>query len=336
MTASPDRPAGPAGAGGPDERPASRFAPDFLTEMFRNPLDAGYAEAAERRATQGPDSPSRVRWGRLARTVVLLATGFLLAVAYHQTVAAKPESTKVRDGLISDVKKSRDNADDLQRQADVLRSQVAAERDAALTNAGVNADALANLEIAAGLAEVKGDGAVVKVGDAPQPLDPVTGQPSNKVNLGAVRDLDLQAIANELWHQGAEAIAINGERLTSTSTIRTAGNTILVDFRPLTNPYEVVAIGPGDLDKRFSRSYTGQLFTDYAQRYAMAVSVKHRSKITLAAGPDPQLIYAKPVPSGSPAPSAPPPSAPPSGAPSGKPSGKSSGHPATPSPSGGH
>jgi uncharacterized protein YlxW (UPF0749 family) len=306
-----------------ESRGSNRFGPDFLTEMFRNPLDAGYAEAAARRAKHGPDSPARVRWGRLARTLVLVATGFLLMVAYQQTVAAKPEATKVRDGLVSDVKKSRADADDLQRQADVLRSQVAAERDAALTSAGVDAQALANLEIAAGLAEVKGDGAVVRLGDAPQPVDPVTGQPSGKPNLGRVLDRDLQAVANELWHQGAEAISINGERLTSTSTIRTAGNTILVDFRPLTGPYEVLAIGPKDLDKRFSRSATGQLFAAYSDRYGMSVSVKKRSKITMAAGPDPQLIYARPVPSGSPSPG---PSKPPSGGPSGgTPSPKPSG-----------
>jgi uncharacterized protein YlxW (UPF0749 family) len=295
-------------------RPAQRFAPDFLTEMFRNPLDAGYAEAAARRQREGADSPARLRWGRLARTIVLLVIGFLLAVAYHQTVAAKPESARVHDNLVKELKSSRTEADNLQRDADVLRSQVAAERDAALAGTGIDPTELTNLEVAAGLAEVKGDGAVVRLGDAPQPVDPVTGQPSTKRNLGKVLDLDLQAVANELWHQGAEAIAINGERLTSTSTIRTAGTTILVDFRPLSSPYEVVAIGPGDLDKKFSRSITGQKFAAYADQYGMSVSVKHRSKITMPGGPEPELIYAHPVPTGSPSPTAPAsPTTPPTG-----------------------
>ena len=57
--------------------------------------------------------------------------------------------------------------------------------------------------------------------------------------------VDLQNVANALWAAGAEAIAINGQRLTATSTIRAAGNAILVDFRPVTSPYEVSAIGPG-------------------------------------------------------------------------------------------
>jgi uncharacterized protein YlxW (UPF0749 family) len=313
------------------EPKTQRFAPDFLTEMFRNPLDAGYAEAAARREREGADSPTRVRWGRLARTIVLLVIGFLLAVAYHQTVAAQPESTRVHDNLVSDVKKSRTEADDLQREADVLRSEVAAERDAALAGTGIDPNELANLEVAAGLAEVKGDGAVVKLGDAPQPVDPVTGQPSTTRNLGKVIDRDLQRVANELWHQGAEAIAINGERLTSTSTIRTAGTTILVDFRPLSSPYEVVAIGPSELDKKFSRSATGQLFAAIASEYGMSVSVKHRSKITMSGGPEPNLIYAHPVPTGSPSPSAPPTAGNPTTTPTGRPRPTSP----TPTPPGG-
>ncbi len=275
-----------------------------------------------------------MRRGRLARTVVLLATGFLLAIAYQQTVAAKPETGKVRDGLVSDVQKSRKQADDLQRQADALRSQVAAERNAALAGAGVDADRLAALETAAGLAAVKGNGAAVRLSDAPEPVDPLTGQPTNTKNPGRVLDRDLQAVANELWHQGAEAIAINGERLTTTSAIRTAGSTILVDFRPVSQPYEVLAIGPKDLDKKFNSSTTGQLFAALASKYGMSVSVKRRSKITLAAGPDPNLFYAKPLPSGSPSPTAPagspsgtpptgkpPTGRPPSGTPSATPSG---------------
>src|SRR5207302_160556 len=82
--------------------------------------------------------------------------------------------------------------------------------------------------------------------DAPPPVDPVTGRQTG-TNPGLVLDRDLQDVANELWHDGAEAIAINGQRLTATTTIRAAGGAILVDFRPVTAPYQVSAIGPDDL-----------------------------------------------------------------------------------------
>ena len=279
--------------------PPRRFNPDFLTEMFRNPLDAGYAEAAARRAERGPDSVRGRVSGRLARAVVLMATGFLLVVAYHQTQAAQPESSRVRAGLVTDVHSRQHETDQLQRQADRLRDEVARQRDAALAAAGTDAGALASLELATGTSKVRGAGAVVRLADAPTPVDPVTGKPTGK-NLGIVLDRDLQDVTNELWHQGAEAIAINGERLTATSTIRTAGGTILVDFRPISSPYEVSAIGPGDLAKRFTESGTGQRFRGYADNYNMQIAVRPQDELTLPAAADPRLHYAQPVPSGSP------------------------------------
>jgi uncharacterized protein YlxW (UPF0749 family) len=277
-----------------------RFAPDFLTEMFRNPLDAGYAEAAARQARQGPGSTRRQAAGRTASAVVLVAAGFLLAVAYQQTVAAKPDSARARDGLVADVRNRQAEADGLQRQADTLRDQVNREREAALADTGADTARMRNLEVGAGLSKVRGDGALVQLTDAPQPVDPVTGQATGK-NEGQVLDRDLQDVSNELWHEGAEAIAINGERLTSTTTIRTAGSTILVDFKPIVSPYQILAIGPGDLDKRFNASDTGARFRRYGTDFGMGVAVRKRSGLTLPAAPDPQLRFARPVQSSSPA-----------------------------------
>src|SRR5262249_4727236 len=123
----------PTEPGGPTEPSGGRrFAPDFLLEMFRNPLDAGYAEAAQARVRSGPPSPRRRAVGRGARTLALVVAGFLLAVAYQQTVANQPASARERDGLVANVQQRQRDADELQRKADELRDQVNRERDAAL------------------------------------------------------------------------------------------------------------------------------------------------------------------------------------------------------------
>ncbi len=280
-----------------------RIPTDYLAEMFRNPLDPGYAEAARRRAQQGPPSPARRNAGRAARAAVLVITGFLLVMAYHQTAAAQPESSRARAGLVTDVRSRQHEADLLQQQADRLRDTVARQRDAALAAAGTDAEQLERLELATGTSKVSGAGAVVRLADAPAQVDPVTGKPHVNEE-GTVFDQDLQYVANELWHDGAEAIAINGERLTATSTIRRAGSTILVDYRPIASPYLVSAIGPSDLDKRFSASSTGQRFAGYVSAYGMQVSVSAKGELTLPAAADPQLHYAEPLPSASPSPSA--------------------------------
>ena len=56
-------------------------------------------------------------------------------------------------------------------------------------------------------------------------------------------DIDLQILVNGLWESGAEAISINGHRLSNLTAIRGAGDAITVDYRSLTRPYQIEAIG---------------------------------------------------------------------------------------------
>jgi uncharacterized protein YlxW (UPF0749 family) len=50
-------------------------------------------------------------------------------------------------------------------------------------------------------------------------------------------------VVNALWASGAEAVALNGERLTSASAVRCAGNTLLLHGTLHTPPYRIAAIG---------------------------------------------------------------------------------------------
>jgi uncharacterized protein YlxW (UPF0749 family) len=278
------------------------FTPDFLTELFRNPLDPGYADAAERRAREGelPPGRRRVRGGVFA--VTLVALGFLLVVAYQQTVADEPAASSARKTLVTQVQNRRAETTGLQDQADRLRSDVAALRERELGGAAVAQ--INELEATAGLAPVRGSGARITIKDGPTPVDPVTGQQDTQA---LVKDTDLQLACNALWSEGAEAIAINGQRLTATSTIRQAGEAILVDFRPVTTPYEVVAIGPDSLARNFRDGYAGRFFKELSARYGMAFDASVAKNVTLDAATDLNLRVAQP--------STPPP-APSSGSPS--------------------
>jgi uncharacterized protein YlxW (UPF0749 family) len=272
-----------------------RPSENVLIQLFQSPLDPGYADAAARKAER-PDPP---RWRRLGgRGVTALAClliGLLFAVAYQHAVAAKPSTSKAREDLIGDVQSRRTEAEQLQKRAEALRDQVARARDNALADRG-DAERLRELAAGTGLGKVTGDGVVVTLADAPPQIDPVTGKPSDD-NPGIVLDRDLQDIANALWLCGSEAIAINGQRLTATSTIRTAGGAILVDFRPVTGPYQIAAIGTDQ--GAFTESATAQRFRRYVETYRMQFTVKAHEDLTLAAAPDPELRYAR-VPSPSP------------------------------------
>ena len=269
------------------------FTPDFLTELFRNPLDPGYADAAARKARgQGPTG-ARKRALSGITALTLAALGFLLVIAYRQTIADEPEATKARDTLIQQVQNRRSDTDALQTRADQLSDEVAQLREAELGGAAVAR--LRDLEAATGLAPVRGSGARITIGDGPTPINPVTGRQSTEAR---VRDSDLQLAANALWAAGAEAIAVNGQRLTATSTIRQAGEAILVDFQPVTTPYTIMAIGPNKLAEAFRDGYAGRFFQELVSRYGMSFSAASADNITLDAATELKLRVA--VPSTSP------------------------------------
>jgi len=58
-----------------------------------------------------------------------------------------------------------------------------------------------------------------------------------------IHEYDLRDVVNLLWAGGAEAIAINDERLVNTTSIYCVGSTIMVNDTRLSPPYEVRAIG---------------------------------------------------------------------------------------------
>ncbi|WP_431975664.1 DUF881 domain-containing protein [Micromonospora haikouensis] len=317
----PQRPRPDAADG---DAPAARvYAPDFLTELFRNPLDPGYADAAARRR-ETPPSGWRSGSARSVSLAVLVALGFLFAVAYRQTMAEEPGRSKARADLVAQIKEREAETDEMAARADRLREEVGRQRDAALS--GSQASRLRRLEAGTGLGRVRGDGVVVRLADAPPKDDgAVTGSEGGPPR---VLYTDLQKVANDLWAAGAEAVAINGQRLTATSTIRSAGAAILVDFRPVTGPYEVSAIGPGSLRDRFDDSRAAFLMRELVNSVGLSFQVREVEDLTLPAAPEPRLRYAEPSVSPSPSVSG-------SGGVEGSSGPEPSGSASSPSPSGG-
>jgi uncharacterized protein YlxW (UPF0749 family) len=273
----------------PDGEPGKRtFAPDFLTELFRNPLEAGYADAAARKAREG--APAGVRkWANSSvAAVTMVALGFLLVVAYQQTMADAPAATKARAALVEQVRQRRADTEALQARADRLGADVSALREKELGGAAVAQ--LRDLESATGLSAVRGNGAKITLGDGPTPVNAVTGE---RNTVAQVKDTDLQLATNALWSLGAEAIAINGQRLTATSTIRQAGEAILVDFRPVSTPYQVIAIGPDDLAKNFRDGYAGTFFDELVSKYGMSFDSSEVHGVTLDAANELKLRVAQ-------------------------------------------
>jgi uncharacterized protein YlxW (UPF0749 family) len=272
------------------ERRPRPYSTDLLDALFRESLDAGYAAstAAENRP------PARRALYRVLAAVTALALGFLLAVAYEKVVEEQPQRLTAREGLISDIHTRQERIDALTGQEELLRGQVNSLQAALLNDSTL--ERLGTYEAATGLRRVTGDGVVVTLGDGPPNVDPVTGRAARDAR---VLYFDLRSVVNALWTVGAEAVAINGQRLTAISTIRAAGEAILVDFKPLIGPYRISAIGPGSMADDFNDSATADLLRKLVTTKGMTFSVK-RTDLTLPAAANPRLRYATPIVSGSP------------------------------------
>ena len=85
-------------------------------------------------------------------------------------------------------------------------------------------DQLEQARIAAGLIALTGTGIVLQLEDSKQPVPP-DGSESDYL----VGSRDIRAVVEELWGAGAEAIAVNGERITPTSAIIDVGTSLLVN-----------------------------------------------------------------------------------------------------------
>ena len=93
----------------------------------------------------------------------------------------------------------------------------------------------AYLKRAAGFNALHGPGAVITLSDR-----------NSNDSAAVVHDYDLLLVINQLMAAKAEAIAINGVRLSSHAGIRVAGPTIMMGDIKLQPPFRIEAIGDGE------------------------------------------------------------------------------------------
>ncbi|GAB6181895.1 DUF881 domain-containing protein [Desulfotomaculum defluvii] len=139
----------------------------------------------------------------------------------------------------------------------------------------------------AGLTKMQGSGVEVT-------LASIKGENEMGENLFTVRDEDLLRVINELRAAGAEALAINGQRIVSTSEIRLAGAFIDVNLTRISAPFSILAIGsPGQLESALI--IKGGL-VDTMEDWGVSVIVKKKDKIIIPAFTHRiNLEYAKPL-----------------------------------------
>ncbi|MFH7599223.1 DUF881 domain-containing protein [Streptomyces racemochromogenes] len=267
----------------PSARPDASMS--LLTHVMDHSLDEGYAEASARREADGTAGLPRTLKAKLALAAGLVLAAMVVTLGAAQARVAAPVLAKERQELIDRVERADRHADTLERDIERLRTEVADRQSEALKQQGGRQAQL--VALLSGATEVHGPGVKLVVDDAKGSASGGGGGPRESAGFsdtGRVRDRDMQRIVNGLWQSGAEAVSINGQRLTALSAIRAAGDAILVDNRPLVPPYEVLAVGDGKrLGTAFQDSVDGQYLHVLQESYGIRYSLSPVDEVKLPA-----------------------------------------------------
>lgn len=290
---SPDR-----STASPPARPDASMS--LLNNVMDHSLDDGYAEASARRRADGSAGLPRTLKSKLGLAAGLVLAALVVTLGAAEARISAPVVAKEREELIDRIDAETEAADTLESEVDELRTDVSERQRKALEQHGGDQGQL--VALLAGATPVEGPGVKLVVDDA-KDTDQGGGGPRESTGFadtGRVRDRDMQRVVNGLWESGAEAIAINGQRLTALSAIRAAGDAILVDNRPLVPPYTVLAVGDGKkLATAFQDSADGQYLQALKESFDIRTSISDQAKVGLPAAPSLIVRTAEPKAAGS-------------------------------------
>ena len=151
-------------------------------------------------------SPRRSRW---AMPLALLMVATLLVLSVVSTTRSRSDVADEREDLLSRIAAEQQHRDEFAARASELDAENRQLRQDAVADPSVRAN-LQETELAAGAIAVSGPGLRARANDAER-----TGNGSR-----AIYDSDLSRLVNGLWQAGAEAVAVNGHRITTLTPIR--------------------------------------------------------------------------------------------------------------------
>lgn len=284
----------------PAEHQDERISLGLIEYLSRHTLDEDYAFVSRRREAgehaggrgEGRDGHNRVAAVAALLTVALF--GLLVYTAASQTTRNAVSEAGERTQLLQQSTDRRSGLDERYAEVKRLRAGNARLNDEFLTGTQSGASifgTLKKLSTLTGATKVAGPGVRVVVDDAPNAT----------TDRNRVLDGDLQKLVNGLWEAGAEAISVNGQRVTNLTSIRQAGAAINVNYRPLRTPYTVLAIGnPKTLPSRFADTTSGATWFDLERQVGLRFDMSPDKSLTLpGAASELTLRFATPLKGGS-------------------------------------
>jgi uncharacterized protein YlxW (UPF0749 family) len=266
-----------------DEPDAGRRLPEhvttpLLTLITARSMDEDYAHVAQKRAVAGDARPRAVRphWSSF---LAIAALGVMAAVVAVQTDREAPANELSRAALVQQIDTRSDDVRALQADvARLTRFNASVASNSTRTQAALG-DAEARVrraELVTGFSAVHGPGVRITVDN--RPGDEVDGE---------VLDEDLATLVDGLFEAGAEAVAINDQRINALGGIRNTNRAVHVNGRPVNAPYTVSAIGdPRTLQARLVETYQGQQWFGRVNTVGFVYEAENVDDIRLPAAPE--------------------------------------------------
>ncbi len=232
----------------------------------------------------------RVSRPQAALTLFLTLVGFLLVLQLRAGRAIRQEvelpTRRVRELAVL-VQQQEEVLRALQAEIADLGAKLSAYETAAArgrSSAETLANEVASYKMVLGLTAVGGPGVIVTLSEHTVP---------RSVVMPIVQAQDLGGLANELWSNGAEAVAVNGIRVLATTGFRQTADGIVAGIFRLGPPYELRALGDPAVMKAGLSLRGG--FVEGLRSVGIAVEIRESASLRLDAYRGPyRLRYARP------------------------------------------
>lgn len=214
--------------------------------------------------------------------LVLLLVGFMLSYSYHFTKKEQNLSRisenewEKQDQLRDEILRIQNENSTLFNDLKELQDEVQEIEKTQADNEEITAELVEELEqlrMVTGTVKVKGPGIIVSLRDAS--YIPEQDHPNNYI----VHEHHIQKVISELLISGAEAISINGQRISFNSYILCIGPVVEVDGVQFFAPFEVAAIGDADVMES-SINLKGNV-KDQLVENGIEVSIEKKSEIVM-------------------------------------------------------
>ena len=215
--------------------------------------------------------------GRIATVLVCVLAGLMItvaAIAARGTDLRSDRGADLRDLIVTQGQRN----EELRDQAASLNAEVNSLTDA--QPGSIDLTQVTAAEENASLVPVTGPGVRVTLTDAPNDVKPAGVDDDALV----VHQQDIQAVVNALWAGGAEAMTIQGQRVSSRTGIKCVGNTVVLHGVPYAPPYRITAIGDVPaLERGLRESDYLRLYRTYVDAYRLGYEVSRQARVEMPA-----------------------------------------------------